>query len=102
LDKYVLIGIQVYEPEREILAETWKELLKKRRNLYFARYIVTAVKSKVIYMDGTYSTMGEVNSSYRTSILNYFSEGTTLGDIEFERSIILKEIFNKQSCKRWG
>jgi hypothetical protein len=45
--EYVLI--RICESKREVLTETWKELHKKRRNMCFTRYVVTAIKFKVNY-----------------------------------------------------
>jgi RAB protein geranylgeranyltransferase component A len=45
--EYVLIRIR--ESKREVITETWKELQKKRRNMYFTRYVVTAIKFKMNY-----------------------------------------------------
>ena len=41
--------IRICEPKTEVLTETWKDLHKKRRNMYFTRYVVTAIKFKVSY-----------------------------------------------------
>ena len=48
--------IRICEHKREVVAETWKEIHKKRRNLYFTRYDFTAIKFNVSYMGGAYST----------------------------------------------
>ena len=50
------VMIRICEPKREVLTETWKVLHKEHRNLYYTRYVVTAIKFKMSYMGGTYST----------------------------------------------